>query len=157
MGTTCRIIVQKRRNYPLFVDFRKLNAVARQDSYSVPRMNECIDLLGKATKFLMLDAKSGFWQIDIEDADKDKAYFTSRHGLYCLFRMTCCLQNAPDTFQRSMKVILSSGKIQFASAHLDDIMIFNRTHEHDMHHFQKILLFISRAGVMFKLKKYSFL
>lgn len=33
------------------VDYRKLNTVTKQYSFPIPRMNECIDLLGKATVF----------------------------------------------------------------------------------------------------------
>lgn len=39
------------------VDHSKQNALIGQDSYPIPRMGKCVDWLGKATLFLMLDAK----------------------------------------------------------------------------------------------------
>ena len=41
------------------VDYRKLNAVKKGDSYPMPRIDECIDSLGNATLFTTLDCKSG--------------------------------------------------------------------------------------------------
>lgn len=43
------------------VDYQKLNVVAKQDSNIIPRMDECITLLGEATILLKLDASSGYW------------------------------------------------------------------------------------------------
>jgi hypothetical protein len=37
------------------VDCRKLNAITVPDTYPLPRMDECIDLLGEAVIFTTLD------------------------------------------------------------------------------------------------------
>lgn len=41
------------------VDYWKLNAFTIRDSYSLPRMDECIDTLGEARIFSTHDANSG--------------------------------------------------------------------------------------------------
>ena len=69
------------------VDYRKLNAMKIRDSYPIPRMDECIDYLGKATIFTTLDCMSGYWQVDIAEEDRDKTTFTSHHGVYRFLRM----------------------------------------------------------------------
>ena len=45
------------------VDYRRLNALTRRDSYPIPRMDECIDSLGDTTIFSTLDCNSGYWQV----------------------------------------------------------------------------------------------
>lgn len=75
------------RTLHFWVDYRNLNTVAKRDSCLMPSMDECIDLLGKPTIFSMLDASSGYWQIEVEDADKGKTNFTWHHGLYRFVRM----------------------------------------------------------------------
>lgn len=40
---------------------------SRTGPHALPQMDECIDLLGKATVFSKLDSDSGYWQIKIED------------------------------------------------------------------------------------------
>ncbi len=42
-----------------------------KDSYSLPRMGECIDSLGAAKFFTALDCNWGFWQIAIREPDQD--------------------------------------------------------------------------------------
>ena len=46
------------------VDYRKLNAVTVKDSYTLPRMDECLDSLGDATIFSTLNCNSGYWHIN---------------------------------------------------------------------------------------------
>ena len=42
------------------VDYRKLNEKTVKDSYPLPRMDECLDSLGKAEFFTTLDANWGY-------------------------------------------------------------------------------------------------
>lgn len=69
-------------------------------------MNGSINWIGEAIIFSMLEAKSGYWQIEIDDADKDKPAFTFHYGLYRFVRLPFGLCDAPDTFQHIMDVIL---------------------------------------------------
>lgn len=69
-------------------DYRKLNAVTNLDSYTVPRMDKCIDFLEEAVVFSALDANSGNRQAEVGDTDRDKVAFRSYHGRYSFIRMT---------------------------------------------------------------------
>ena len=59
------------------IDYRKLNAVTDKDSYSLPRIDDCLDSLGDARYFSTLDANCGYRQIGVAPADKEKTTFTS--------------------------------------------------------------------------------
>ena len=49
------VVVAKADGTPRFcVDYRKLNSCTIRDSYTIPRMDDCIDLLGNATVFTTL-------------------------------------------------------------------------------------------------------
>lgn len=52
------------------VDYRKLNAVTKRDSYQIMRMNECIESLDEATAFSTLNNNDDYWQIKIKDNEK---------------------------------------------------------------------------------------
>ena len=54
------------------VDYRRLNAMTIRDSYPIPRMDECIESLGYAKIFSNLDANCGYWQIEIDEDDREK-------------------------------------------------------------------------------------
>ena len=64
------------------VEYWRLNALTRRDSYPIPRMDECINSFGDATIFSTLECNSGYWQVEVDEADKDKTTFTSHMGLY---------------------------------------------------------------------------
>jgi hypothetical protein len=64
------------------VDYRRLNAITVPETYPLPRMDECIDSLGEAVVFTTLDYNSGYWQIPVDPADREKTAFTSHFGVY---------------------------------------------------------------------------
>ena len=55
------VLVRKRDGtHRLCVDYRRLNAVAKPDTFPLPRIDDLLDLLGGAKYF---DLAAGFWQI----------------------------------------------------------------------------------------------
>ena len=46
-----------------------------------------------------LDLQSGYWHINMDEKDRAKTAFTSRHGLHEYQVMPFGLTNAPGTFQ----------------------------------------------------------
>lgn len=105
------IFVSKTDKTFWFCDtYCKRNAITMLEVYSILSTERLIDLLGKTTVLSTLDDNSGFWQVEINDANKDKTVFTSHHGLYPFVHITFKLHDAPDTFQRTINGILTSVK-----------------------------------------------
>jgi hypothetical protein len=103
-------------------DYRKLKDFSVNDSYALPRIDDCLDSLGLARYFTTLYANSGYLQINVSPKDREKTAFTSHRGLFQFLRMLFGLKTAPATFQRSIDVILSTVRFQFALTYLDDIV-----------------------------------
>ena len=55
------------------IDYRKLNLMTIKYSYTIPRMDECIDSPGNASVFTTLVAYSGYWQVSIKPEDRHKS------------------------------------------------------------------------------------
>jgi hypothetical protein len=62
------------------IDYRRLNAVTQNDSYALPRVDDCLDSLVEARYFTTLLANCGYWQIDVNEDDREKTAFTSHKG-----------------------------------------------------------------------------
>ena len=101
------VLVPKKDDTLRFcVDYRKVNAVTKKDVYPLPRIDDILDTLGKSRYFTTLDLASGFWQIEMDPATREKSAFTTHCGLFEFNRMPFGMCNAPATFQRLMQQIL---------------------------------------------------
>ena len=151
------VIVDKKDGSKRFcVDFRRLNKVTKKNSYPLPLIDDILALLGKAKYFTSLDLKSGYWQVAMDEKDKEKTAFACHKGLFEFNVMPFGLSNAPAVFQELMSVVLQ-GCNDFSTAYLDDIMIFSPTLEEHLEHICVIFDRLRQHNLKLKLKKCSFL
>ena len=104
------------------VDYRRLNAVTKKDVYPLPRIDDILDTLSEAKYFSTLDLASGYWQIEMDPATKDKSAFTTHAGFYELERMPFGLCNAPATFQSLMQTVLHGLEWKSCFVYIDGIL-----------------------------------
>lgn len=78
-----------------------------KDSYPLPRIDECIDLLGEDSIFSTLDPFNGNWQFDIAIEDRHKTSLGCHSGTFQYLRMLFRLTKTPETFQRAPDLILT--------------------------------------------------
>ena len=69
------VVVDKKEGIKRFcTDFRKLNSISKF-SWLLPIIDHMLAALGKAKYFTTLDLKSGYWQIPLNEEDKEKLLF----------------------------------------------------------------------------------
>lgn len=90
---------KKNHSLRLCVDYHELNFLAFCHSYSVPKINECIDPLGKVIVSPTLHANSGCWQVEICTRDHKKTEFAGHHGLYQFEKMAFGLEKLRLRFE----------------------------------------------------------
>ena len=78
--------------------------------------------------------------------DREKTAFTSLYGLFQFMKMPFGLQGAPATFQRMVDRLLDG----FASAYIDDVIIFRTNWSDHLTHLESVLLRIQKAGLAVK-------
>ena len=66
------------------IDFHKLNARTKKDSYPLPQIQEAIESLVSVGYVSCLDLKAGFWQIAMDEALKQ--YTAFHHGKPRIFQ-----------------------------------------------------------------------
>ena len=111
--------------YQFCVDYRKLNAVTKKDGNPLPRIDETLDALGNASIFTTLDLHTGFWQIPVREADKEKTAFSTHNGHYAFNTMPFGLAESPAIFQRLMDLVLSGLNWTHCLVYLDDIIVLD--------------------------------
>ena len=95
----------------LSIDYRLQKKITIKDKFPRPRIDDTIDALYGARFFSTLDILSGYWQIEINEADKHKTAFICELGLFEFNHMPFGLTKAPSTFQRAMNNIFKNEKM----------------------------------------------
>ena len=83
-------------------DYRRVNAVTKTNSYPIPRIEDCIDRIGKAQYITKCDLLKGYWAVLITDRVKEISSFVTPEGA-CQYKvMLFGMKNSPATFVRLM-------------------------------------------------------
>ena len=120
------VLVKKKDGSLRFcVDYRRLNVSTWKDVYPLPRIDDLLDQRSGEKVFSTLDARTGYWQVKMEEKSREKTAFVTVDGSYKFKVMPFGLCNVPATFQRLMQKALSG--LPFCSFFIDDIAIFSDT------------------------------
>ena len=150
-------MVKKRDGtWRLCIDYQKLNAVTDQDAYPLPRIDETIDSLTGSTYFTTLDLAAGYWQVGIEECDKEKTAFFTRRGHFEFNVMPFGLTNAPATFQHLMECVLAGLTGEQCLIYLDDIIVFSSTFDEHLQRLANVFAALRGAGLKLKPSKCFF-
>ena len=88
-GPWCNAVVlvcKKDGGLCFCIDFHKLNARTKKDSYLLPKIQEAIESLVGAGCFSCMDLKTGFGQITMDEASKQCTTFTvGRLGIFLVW------------------------------------------------------------------------
>ncbi|UYV73826.1 K02A2.6-like, partial [Cordylochernes scorpioides] len=76
------LIRKKDGSWRFCVDYRRLNKITKKDVYPLPRIDDTLDCLRGARFYSSMDLQSGYWQIDVEESDREKTAFITPDGLY---------------------------------------------------------------------------
>ena len=108
----------------LVVDYSRLNAVTVPDPYYLPRIEDTLKRMSRAQFLSTFDLAIGFYQVPLEETDRDKTTFLTPFGKFRFKVMLFGLQNAPATFPRLMDCILGELN-EFTNVYIDDISVFS--------------------------------
>jgi len=124
-----------------------------KDADPLPRMEDFLDTIGDAKVFTSFDCTTGYWQVPLRPADREKTAFTTHAGIYHWLSIPFGLTNAPATFQRALDIIFSGLRLQLCLVYLDDVIIFSASAEQHVKEVDVILTRLREAGVTLNLDK----
>ncbi|KAL2082452.1 hypothetical protein ACEWY4_022270 [Coilia grayii] len=133
------------------IDYRKINAVTKTDAFPIPRLEDCIDQIGKAKFVSKFDLLKGYWQVPLSDHAKEVSAFVTPYGLYQCRTLPFGMKNAPACFQRLMNQVTSG--LTNVVTYIDDVVIFSDLWEDHVCHIRQLLERLDSAGLVVNLPK----
>lgn len=149
------VLVPKPDHTPRFCnDYRKVNSVTKPDSFPLPRMEDCIDRVGSAKYVTKLDLLKGYWQVPLTPRASEISAFVTPDTFLQYTVMPFGLRNAPATFQRLMRIVLSG--VENCEAYLDDVVAYSSTWADHLHTLSLIFSRLREASLTLNLAKCEF-
>lgn len=148
------VLISKKDGSTRFcVDYRRLNDCTIKDAYPIPRVNECLDALANSKWYSCMDLNSGFWQVALDPADKEKTAFATGSGLYHFTVMPFGLVNAPSTFERLMENVMRGLQWEECLVYMDDIIVPAMSFEQGIERIEHVLERLKAAKLKLKASK----
>ena len=151
------VLVKKKDGSLSFcIDYRKVNNVTKKDAYPLPLITDTLDTLARSKWFTTLDLLSGYWQVQLDDAAKEKTAFATKDCLSQFRVMPFGQCNGPATFQRLMDLVLLGLQWSICLVYLDDVIVLGRTFNDHMSNLREVFECLRAAKLKIKLAKCAF-
>ena len=76
-SSPCILVPKLDGTFPMCTDYRKVNSVTKTNTFSIPRIDDCIDNIGQAKYVTKFDLLKGFGQIPLTNRAKEISAFVS--------------------------------------------------------------------------------
>ena len=134
------LVYRRKANGQLRIclDPKDLNKAIRRDYHVTPTLEEIQPKFNGAKYFSIPDAKSGYWNVELDEPSSYLATFNSPFGRYRFLRMPFGLRMAQDVFQHRIHQMIEG--CPGVTGIADDIVVFGRTeeeHDANLHTFME--------------------
>ena len=153
-SSPCILVPKPDGSYRMCTDYRKVNCVTKTDTFPIPRMDDCIDKVGKARYVTKFDLLKGFWQVPLTDRAKEISAFVTPDGLFQYKVMPFGMKNSPASFQRLINKVIAD--LEGCEAYIDDVIIYSDTWEEHLRIIREFFKRLSRAMLTINLSKSEF-
>ena len=102
------VVVPKKDSNTLRIclDPTDLNRAVQRENYTLPTIEDVATRLQEAKVFSLLDVRSGFWQVKLDEQSSYLTTFNTPFGRYRWERLPFGICSAPETFQRKMHQLI---------------------------------------------------
>ncbi|KAK2564593.1 Retrovirus-related Pol polyprotein from transposon 17.6 [Acropora cervicornis] len=118
------MVVVKKSNgkIRLCIDPKSLNVALKRNHYPLPVIDDLLPLLAKAKVFSVVDARNGFWHVQLDNESSFRSTFGTPWGRFRWTRMPFGISPALEQFQRRLEQALEG--LEGVKPIFDDILIF---------------------------------
>ena len=127
-------------------DFRRVNAMTKDDKYPVRTLADFNANLHGKTVFSKIDLVKGYHQIPVAPEDVCKTAVITPFGLFLFPHTPFGLKNAGQDFQRLMDSIL--GDLPRVFVYIDDILVASENMEQHLQDLKQVFEILSANGMV---------
>lgn len=138
-------------------DFRWLNARTIKDAHPLPHPADALSALGGNAFFSTMDLTSGYYNVEVHEADRKYTAFSSPFGLYEYNRMPQGLCNSPATFMRMMLSVFGDQNFMSLLCYLDDVLVFAPTEDLALERLEMVFRRLQAHNLKLAPRKCNFL
>ena len=141
------VLVTKKDGSTRFcVDYRRLNARTKKDTFPLPRIDDSLNSLSGQAWFSTLASKT------LRECEAQTA-FATHSGLFQFAVMPFGLCNAPATFERLMSQVMRGLHWKRCLVYIGDILVFGNDFESALHNLELVLDRVAEYGLQLKSTK----
>ena len=116
------VTVVKPGKLRICIDPKHLNQNIKRSHYPLPTIEDLLPDLSKARIFSVVDAKNGFWHVELDEESSYLTTFNTPFGRYRWLRMPFGISSAPEEYQRRQDQTVEG--LPGVRSIIDDILIY---------------------------------
>lgn len=144
------IIEKPNKKLRLCIDPIFLNSAIKRSHFPFPELDSMKAKLEGASHFTVLDAASGFWQLELDEDSKKLCTFTTPFGRFSYCRLPFGVKSSPEIFLQVMQKYF--GDMENVQIWMDDFLIYGDDKTHAVA-LKRVLQKAQEIGLKFNLEK----
>jgi len=151
------LFIEKKNDSLRFcVDYRKLNALIKQNRYSLSLIDETLACIQESKYLIRLNIIVVFNKLQMHSDSEDLTIFITSFDFYKYHVMSFELINDSTFYQHYMNDVLFDYFHQFCQIYLDDIIIYSKTLKKHKRHVWLVLHRLQETDLQMNINKCEF-
>jgi len=144
--------------YRFLIDLRRLNSIIVPQSYPLPSIDDCAQMVGKAkpTLFSVIDQTSGYYSLPLDESCAYKTAFTVKNSKYHWLRLPMGLNSSPACFNFAISTLLKDVLKDYGLVYLDDLILMSPNFDHHIQLMGRVFAKFREAGLRMNASKCAF-
>ncbi len=148
------VVLKADNTWRLCVDLTKLNKYVLRPYYPMTTPKDAVELPGTARKFASLDAKTGYWQILLDEESQELTTFITPWGRYKFLRNPMGLASAQDEYCRRGDEALAG--VDNLRKVVDDVLVYGQSNQELLDNVIRVLEKCKEHKITLNPKKFQF-
>ncbi|XP_062907390.1 HSPB1-associated protein 1 homolog isoform X4 [Mobula hypostoma] len=153
-ASPCVVVPKVVGSIRFCTDYRKVNAITKTDAYPIPRVDDCINKVGRAKYITKVGLLRGYWCLPLTDRAREISAFVTPSGLCEYNVLPFGMKNAPGTFPRMIKSVIKG--LKNTEAYIDDLVVWSDMWEEHIVAVGELFKRLSEANLTVNLAKSEF-